>query len=255
LPMRRVRHRSIRRLLGLSPKAAATPCTATPWGFPFCAAKKQRKRKKKRGGEEKMEKEKETASGLVGKRTEATTSTPRDGPRTTALPRGAEGAAAQERRAARDDAVADQEAVELWSAVEPHHREYHDATNRRRRRRLRAVPRQRLCSAPSHHSHNLFLPRRDPHEPDGEPLNQSTPFSPCSLPVTPAFEPSSSLLPPPGHQSFGRHAEDASRVMPMTCSTDCARAAHPFFFFLFPGTPTTLFAMAEALMFARPQRG
>jgi hypothetical protein len=70
--MHRVRRRSIRRLLGLSPKAAATPCTATPWGFPFCTAKKQRKRKKKRGGEEKKEKE-TAASGLVGKRTEATT--------------------------------------------------------------------------------------------------------------------------------------------------------------------------------------
>jgi hypothetical protein len=32
------------------------------------------------------------------------------------------------------DAVADQEAVELWSAVEPHCREYHDAANRCRHR-------------------------------------------------------------------------------------------------------------------------
>jgi hypothetical protein len=28
------------------------------------------------------------------------------------------------------DAVTDPEAVELWSAVEPHRREYHDAANR-----------------------------------------------------------------------------------------------------------------------------
>jgi hypothetical protein len=32
------------------------------------------------------------------------------------------------------EVVADPEAVELWSAVEPHHREYHDAANRCRRR-------------------------------------------------------------------------------------------------------------------------
>jgi hypothetical protein len=74
------------------------------------------------------------------------------------------------------DAVADQEAEELWSAVEPHRREYHDTASRCRRRRLRAVPRQRPCSAPSHRGHNLFLPRRDPHEPDGEPLDQAASF-------------------------------------------------------------------------------
>jgi hypothetical protein len=28
------------------------------------------------------------------------------------------------------DAIADQEDVELWSTVEPHRREYHDAANR-----------------------------------------------------------------------------------------------------------------------------
>jgi hypothetical protein len=32
------------------------------------------------------------------------------------------------------DVVADREDVELWSAVEPHDQEYHDAANRCRRR-------------------------------------------------------------------------------------------------------------------------
>jgi hypothetical protein len=85
------------------------------------------------------------------------------------------------------DVVANQEAVELWSAVEPHRQEYHDAANRCRRRRLQAVPRQHPYSAPSHRGHNLFLARRDPHEPDGEPLDQAASFPPCSLPVTLAF--------------------------------------------------------------------
>jgi hypothetical protein len=42
-------------------------------------------------------------------------------------------------------------------------------------------------SAPHRHDHEPFLPRRDPHEPDGEPPDQATSFSPCSLHVMPTF--------------------------------------------------------------------
>jgi hypothetical protein len=42
-------------------------------------------------------------------------------------------------------------------------------------------------SAPHRHDHEPFLPRCDPHKPDGEPPDQAASSPPYSLPVTPAF--------------------------------------------------------------------